>query len=946
MIAVAYLAVVVFFGDALAHRWFRAVTWPHRLATAFLVGLVVATWLSYLAGLALDGRGNGMVLGTIVAGWAMGLVGIWLWRRAPPGPAPARPDRAIGWDGPVLVAIVVLVAWMMLSTYSLTNGELRIALPLWSDFGPTTAIAQMFALGDGFPTEYPHYAGEPIRYHFLYYFAVGQLTFLGLDPAAANGILSIASMVSLLVVVMALGERLFGSAAVGRLAAAFFFAHGALSVIPYLAGLGSVEAAVAAIPSLDRYLSSGFPWRGEEWGVWTQNVFLNQRHLPSAIGLLLVIVVFLLDRLPRAEPGAGWRELRGSAARTVRRPLDLVREAATDPYLPGYVLCGLLAGLLPLWNGAMFVAAAAVLAVWFVVFPRRPSMLVIAVLAGVVALPQLLWVRPGTMAGEQTYPGFLWGYTIEDPSPVNVATYLGFVFGPKLLLAAVALALGTWRQARVLLAFTSLVAVAFLLQLSVEVLANHKFLNAWLVVLNVSAAYGVVRLWRARPVVRVPARMVAASLLAVIVVGGVIDLVPVHNHPRLGVALDGDPLYEWVRDETAPDAVFLTDIHVVHPILLAGRRLHFGWTYYAWSAGYGVHEREAWYRDAFAERGARELATRLSAAGIDYVAFDDSLRERGFAPRLNEEVFRAHFEPAFTAEEGAHGDLVVYRVPHDPGVIAALPEASGPDMYAGGAGAEPGRFADPRGIAVDRAGTVYVADTGNDRVQHFSSSGNLLDVITGAGDGNPGLIAPVGVAVAPDGRLFIACRDGRLHEYDADGRHQREWTLPEASFGSPADVVAGANATWVLDTAGGRVVRVDGDGAVVVLGGDGDGLLREPSGLAVVGDTAWVADAGNARVVALGADGTVLHQWPVAEWADLGGHPVDIATDGTTVWLSDPVGGTILVRGADGTPVGALDPSGPVELAGPAGLALTHGGALVVLDAAASRVSLIVHPRP
>ena len=125
--------------------------------------------------------------------------------------------------------------------------------------------------------------------------------------------------------------------------------------------------------------------------------------------------------------------------------------------------------------------------------------MVFAVTAAALSIPQLLWVRPGTMAGEQTYPAFFWGYVIEDPTVANVASYLAFVFGPKLLLAAVALAAATWRQWRVFIAFSGLVALAFLMQLSVEVLANHKFINAWLIVANVFAAQGLIRLWRARP---------------------------------------------------------------------------------------------------------------------------------------------------------------------------------------------------------------------------------------------------------------------------------------------------------------------------------------------------------------------------------------------------------------------------------------------------------------
>ena len=243
MIAIAYLVVAVYLGDAIATRWFRPVTWLHRLATAFVVGLLIATWVTYLAALLFDRvSADALLLGNLAAGWGMALVAVLIRRWSPAGRDVARPQRAIrGWDLITVAAITVLVTWMMTSTYSFANGELGIAVGLWSDFGPTTAIAQNFALGDNFPTEYPHYAGEAIRYHFLFYFEVGNLTYLGLDPATANNVLSIGSMVSMLVLVTALGERLFRHAGAARIGAALFFFHGALSFIPYLANLGTVE---------------------------------------------------------------------------------------------------------------------------------------------------------------------------------------------------------------------------------------------------------------------------------------------------------------------------------------------------------------------------------------------------------------------------------------------------------------------------------------------------------------------------------------------------------------------------------------------------------------------------------------------------------------------------------------------------------------------------------
>ena len=103
----------------------------------------------------------------------------------------------------------------------------------------------------------------------------------------------------MLALVMSLGQLLFNSRAVGRIGAALFYFHGTLSFIAFLSAQPSVSAAYKAILTLKDFLPSGYPYRGELWGIWTQVVFLNQRHLASGVGILLLVLIFLLDRYRR-----------------------------------------------------------------------------------------------------------------------------------------------------------------------------------------------------------------------------------------------------------------------------------------------------------------------------------------------------------------------------------------------------------------------------------------------------------------------------------------------------------------------------------------------------------------------------------------------------------------------------------------------------------------------
>ena len=64
-------------------------------------------------------------------------------------------------------------------------------------------------------------------------------------------------------------------------------------------------------------------------------------------------------------------------------------------------------------------------------------------------------------------------------------------------------------------------------------------------------------------------------------------------------------------------------------------------------------------------------------------------------------------------------------------------------------GAGPGQFHVPHGIAIDAAGTVYVADRENSRLQLFSPAGEFLAEWTD-------VARPCEVAIDRDGNVFVA----------------------------------------------------------------------------------------------------------------------------------------------------------------------------------------------
>ncbi len=199
----------------------------------------------------------------------------------------------------------------------------------------------------------------------------------------------------------------------------------------------------------------------------------------------------------------------------------------------------------------------------------------------------------------------------------------------------------------------------------------------------------------------------------------------------------------------------------------------------------------------------------------------------------------------------------------------------------------------PAGVAVDTQENFYIADAGDSRIREVGTNG-IINTIAGtnsagfSGDGGPAINAKLnsssGVAVDRSGHVFIAdTGNNRVREVDTNGIIT---TLAgNGSAGYAGDSGAATNASlnhpyglavdslgnvFIADEGNNVIRKVDVTGIITTLAGNGsagyagDGgaatnaSLNQPYGVAVDAyDDVFIADYANSRIRMVGANGTI-----------------------------------------------------------------------------------------
>lgn len=521
----------------------------------------------------------------------------------------------------LLVTSLIFWSWIMWHTFSYQNGAMKISLKIWSDFGDHIPLIRSFSLGNNFPPGYPLLAGEPLRYHFLFYLVVGLLEKIGLPIDYALNIPSALSFTLLIMAIYLLATSLFKSKMVGILSAIFFLFNSSLSFLEFFRNYPLSKNSINQIITITSFPSFAPYGPGVVSAFWNLNIFINQRHLALPLALFLLLIYWLIN----------------------------LEESNKKPNKFSLIGWGLFSGILLYMHPSIFIMSVMILTLLFLMIPRqRFNIATIGAVGLLISLPRIIFLKESTVFT----PVIKFGYLITDK--LNVPNFLQYWFmnlGLLLILLPVGFFLAPKIAKKNLIAFFSLFIIGNSVQFSPEIAANHKFFNVFVIVGNMFASFAILKIWRSG----LPYKLVVPFLIFFMIFSGIIDFFPIKNDSIISVAdYPKNPDVAWIISSTAKESAFLNSTYMYDPASLAGRKIFLGWPYFAWSSGYDTQKRQGIMREIFQTNDILHACSLLKENKIDYI---DIIKPAGVDIPINYNLFSDRFIPVYN-----HNNFTIYDV--------------------------------------------------------------------------------------------------------------------------------------------------------------------------------------------------------------------------------------------------------------------------------------------
>ena len=543
-----------------------------------------------------------------------------------------------------VVIAFIFVAYLMFLTFYVKDGATYVGLSVFSDFAPHLGMIRSFSVGDNFPTQYAHFAGEDIRYHFMFQFMVGNLEYLGMRLDYAFNLPSIFGMVGIYMLLFVLAVRITKSRLCGYLTALLFTFRSSFTVFRFMAEQekGTVLQALLTNTEFLGYTQN------ENWGLWNLNVYCNQRHLAFAVSILLLAILLFYPYV----------EMMGKKLLGVQKTEDTAKYRVEQVWTLFFskgafgirdirmaIGMGFFLGAIAFWNGSALIATLAMLFFMAAVSDYRLDYLITALIAlGLSLLQSALFVE-----GSAVSPSYYFGFLAENKTLWGVVLFVIELTGIVLFVAFAGACLVKGAKRYMLLVFLVPFVLAFTLSLTIDITVNHKWIMMSLMLVSIFAAWVLARFLKSGDWLK---RAVAMVLIFVLTATGIYDFtIVVKRNENYLVFSDEDPVTNWIKENATSDDIFLTPYYSLNNVVMGGAMLYYGWPYYAWSAGYDTYARDMEVKRMYQSSNSEILKARIEENNIRYIIVDHDCRT-STEYRVREDVIESTYEVVFEHDSG------------------------------------------------------------------------------------------------------------------------------------------------------------------------------------------------------------------------------------------------------------------------------------------------------
>ncbi len=233
-------------------------------------------------------------------------------------------------------------------------------------------------------------------------------------------------------------------------------------------------------------------------------------------------------------------------------------------------------------------------------------------------------------------------------------------------------------------------------------------------------------------------------------------------------------------------------------------------------------------------------------------------------------------------------------------------------------------FLSPQQLASDNEGNIYVTDSGNARIQKFTSDGQFLASWGVRGTENGQFEYPAGIASYENFVYVVDKKLNKVQKFDSDGNFILKWGVVgngPGQFSSPHGIEIDYNGmVYVVDTKNYRIQHYE--------------------------NSVYVADPGNYKVEKYNDEGTFVKSFDY----NFGGYPIrpgGLATDPDgNIYITDSLSQRIIQMDPDGKTIKSFGTvgNGNGEFMEPRGIILDNQGYIFVVDSTLSKIQKFQTP--